>query len=289
MCDSGFNEIWNHILDEFGHREYWDRMRSDPRSIDELVSTALTESDEEIVSDAVCALQFRGTREVLARAETLCRSDCVAERCLGANILGQLGVPERTYPKECLSILLGMLGDEKEVDVLSAILIALGHLGQPEAIEPACRFCKHPDAEVRLGVVFALTGQENQAAIDVLIGLSRDKDAHVRDWATFALGQQIDLDTSAIREALVARLDDADYDTRCEAIVGLAERGDRRVIPIISRELASDCIGSLVVEAAATIPDPQFYPLLIALREWWDVCETSLNEAIEACSSSPND
>jgi hypothetical protein len=88
-------------------QEYWDRMRTDPRSIDELISTALTESDEDVVWNAVCALHFRGTEDCLARAEILCRSDSAKERCLGANILGQLGIPDRTSPRQCLSILLG--------------------------------------------------------------------------------------------------------------------------------------------------------------------------------------
>jgi hypothetical protein len=34
-----------------------------------------------------------------------------------------------------------------------------------------------------------------------LIDLSRDEDDEVRDWATFQLGSQMDLDTAEVREA----------------------------------------------------------------------------------------
>ncbi|OYV95779.1 MAG: hypothetical protein B7Z73_01935 [Planctomycetia bacterium 21-64-5] len=98
--------------------------------------------------------------------------------------------------------------------------------------------------------MLALTGHEEQAAIECLIRLSRDSDSDVRDWATFGLGSQCDLDTPQIRDALAARLDDTDDDTRHEAIVGLARRQDRRAIAAVGRELSSDCVSSLVLEAA---------------------------------------
>lgn len=283
-------------------QEYWDEMRGDPRSIDELVTAALTEPDENISWNAVAALHFRGTKDVLEKAEGLCRSDCTAERRLGADILGQLGVPERTYPRECVSLLLAMLDRETDADVLQAIFVAFSHLGEAEAIEPALKYRGHPDSEVRHGVVLALTGYEDQRAVNALIELSHDQDAHVRDWATFALGQQIALDTPGIREALAERLTDSDYETRCEGIMGLALRGDRQVIPVISRELASDSIGCTVVEAAIAIPDPQFYPLLLVMREvalqapsdaseestkMWQIAK--IDEAIEACRPSAFD
>ena len=199
--------------------EYQNRMRGDPRLVEELISVALSEPDENLAWEAVCTLQFRGTGEVLSRAKGLSQSSSPAERRLGANLLGQLGVPGRTFPKECLSILIQMLQEEKDAEVLSAILIALYHLGGDEAIEPAAQFYRHPDPRVRHGVVLALTGYEDQQAVDTLIGLSHDEDADVRDWATFGLGTQIDVDTPAIREALVERLNDVDVVTRCEAIV----------------------------------------------------------------------
>jgi HEAT repeat protein len=286
-------------VDDLKQQEYWAEMRGDPRSIDELVTTALTEPDEDIAWNAVVALHFRGTREVLEKAEALCHSICAAERRLGANILGQLGVPERTCPGECVSVLLGMLDHEVDADVLQAVFVALSHLGDADAIGPALRYQGHSDPEVRHGVVLALTGYEDQRAVDTLIELSHDQDAHVRDWATFALGQQIAFDTPVIRETLADRLTDSDYETRCEAIMGLALRGDRRVIPSISKELVSDSVGCSVVEAAAIIPDPDFYPLLLGLRDialqessdasndstkMWQIAK--IDEAIEACRPS---
>jgi HEAT repeat protein len=138
---------------------------------------------------------------------------------------------------------------------------------------------------------------EDPRAVDALIDLSHDQDAQVRDWATFALGEQIPLDTPVVREALADRLADPDDETRHEAIMGLALRGDRRVIPIIARELASDSVHYLAVEAATAMPNPQFYPLLLALRDvalrkssgaadestvTWQIAE--IDAAVEACS-----
>src|SRR4029077_14951716 len=107
--------------------------------------------------------------------------------------------------------------------------------------------------DVRYGVVFALMGHEDRQALETLAELTRDPEAHVRDWATFALGSQAEADTPELREALVSRLADEDDDTRGEALVGLARRGDWRVLTALRRELESGSVGSLAVEAAALI------------------------------------
>ena len=58
-----------------------------------------------------------------------------------------------------------------------------------------------------------------------------------RNWATFALGALSELDSPAIREALAARLADADDEVRGEAIGGLAKRQDERAVDAILGEL----------------------------------------------------
>jgi HEAT repeat protein len=258
--------------------------RDDARSVDELISVALGEPGEDHARDAIWVLRWRGTCEVFERASGLCRSFCPVERTLGADILGQLGIPDRSYPKSCLYILAGMLEAERDNGVLNSILIALSHLRDPGVIEPAARFRDHADPDVRYGVVFAMTGHEDPLAIETLIGLTGDPDADNRDWACFALGTQVEVDTPGLRDALAKRLADEDDNARCEALVGLARRRDRRVIPPLLKALASESVWSLEIEAASLIADPLLYPELIALRGWWDVDAVLLEEAIVACS-----
>jgi HEAT repeat protein len=257
-------------------------MASDPRTVDELVNAAHSEP-EDAAWEAVCALHFRGTKEVLLRAGSMCDSECPQERHLSADILGQLGVPTRTFPEESFTLLLRMLEREADAEVLQAIFVALSHLGDLRAIPLARRFSSHPDPEVRYAVVLATTGHDDRTAIDLLIEMTRDVDPLVRDWATFALGSQLDVDSSEIRTALAERLADADDETRGEALVGLARRGDRRVVPILREELAQESVGILIIEAAEVIGASELYPALIGLRERLRSTPDVLERAIAAC------
>jgi HEAT repeat protein len=206
--------------------EWRDRHENDPRTTLDLISAALCEPDEDLQWDAICVLHFRGNAEVLGAAKFLCRSSCEQERGLGADILGQLGVPDRTFPEESVAELLRMLQLETSPCVLEAIAFALGHYQHdPRAVHELVRFAHHREADVRYAVVHGLMGKVAPLAIATLIGLTEDPEAKVRDWATFALGSQIDLDTSEIRDALAARLNDPDEVTRAEAMAGLSRRG----------------------------------------------------------------
>jgi HEAT repeat protein len=262
--------------------------RRDTRTVDELVSAALCEVDEEAHWDAVNALQDEGSREVLQRASDLCGSPCSRERCLAADVLGQLGVPERTFPDECVALLLAMIESERNPMVLQAVLVEFSHLNDRAAIDAASKFVAHADPDVRHAAVLALTGHDERPAIQMLIALTEDPVPNVRDWATFALGTQTDADTPEIREALVRRLEDSDEVTRGEAFVGLARRKDRRVVPAVADELRGDCVGRLAVEAAELIAAPELHPDLVELLDWWDVDTTLLQRAIAACSPARN-
>jgi len=265
---------------------------SDRRSTDELIAAALAEivaADAEgddpeqwKPMTALNALQTRGGQDVFARAKALCQSSEPIERRLGASILGQLGAPRpaslATAPfyAESVAILLEMLAREKNAATLGDIAIALGHRHDPRAIPLLIGLRDHPDAGVRFGVVFGLMAYEDADAIKALIALSADEDDDVRDWATFALGSQIETDTPAIREALAARLTDANETVRGEALVGLARRHDPRVNKPLLSELTDllttppDEWGTLPFEAAEESGDPRFHAILMRLAAAWD-------------------
>jgi HEAT repeat protein len=109
----------------------------------------------------------------------------------------------------------------------------------------------------------------------------------VRDWATFELGSIVTADTPEIRDALVARLNDTDDMTRHEAIVGLAERKERRMLPALQEALSGLEVWSLAVEAAELMGEAVLLPALLALEErGWDVSPDLLKAAIVACEKS---
>lgn len=260
----------------------------DTRTNEELLHVALTQADEEVSGRAIRELHLRGGRDMFELACKLCVSPKARERRVGAAILGQLGAPNPIFPEETLATLLDMLEREQEPEVLNTIAVALGHRRDPRAIEPLVRFKDHPDERVRHGAVFGLLCQENELAIQTLMELSSDPDTDVRDWATFGLGSQVETDTPAIREALVARLTDEDENVRGEAMVGLARRHDRRMVEPLLTDLEAGWFGSLSTEAAAEIGDPRLYPALMRLREEWEGDKDDwrckkLEEAIEKC------
>ena len=259
------------------------------KSTDDLIQLSLTESNDRLQSEYIVTLQYRATIEVLNGAERLCKSNNIKNQEIGIRILGQLGIPERAFPNECLDILLQLWQTETNSDILCDVGIALGHLGDSKAISSLVKYKNHSHADVRYGVVSGLLGQENSQAVEALVELSGDIDEDVRNWATFGLGSQIEIDTDKIREALWQRLLKEPRDTEIsheiygEALVGLAIRKDRRVIKPLLAELQSNCVGVLAVEAAEEIGDRRLYNALIELKEWWDCDLDMLDRAIESC------
>jgi hypothetical protein len=243
--------------------------------------------------EAVRELHRRGTREVFDKAVELL-SGSTSQQVAGLDVLAQLGCMMRNsddrlpFRQDTIPHLLEAL-DSAHDEVKSSALVALGHQKLVEAIPAVVRLADDPSEDVRFSLAYALGGLDDDLAIATLIRLSEDGDEDVRDWATFGLGSLCERDDLVIREALYRRLDDKHEDTRAEALMGLATRGDQRSKPLLKQRLVGDSITRLEVEAAGAYADPEF---LQDLREWrerqsgnadaWFV--RALDEAIEACS-----
>lgn len=213
-------------------------------------------------------LHSRNERAIFDAAGQWCSSEKPWIKCLGADVLGQLGCKEDEEPPfggPSEPILTALLEESNE-EVLTSALMALGHLEIGD-FETICRYQAHESEDVRYAVAYCMGPRGDEKARAVLIALSADEDLDVRNWATFGLGTLSDVDNEAIREALVARLRDEDSEVRGEALVGLAERGDARAIPAILQELEQEEVSALVVTAAAKLPDPSFVPHLTDLAE----------------------
>ncbi len=235
-------------------------------STKELIENALSTDDEEKYWEYIRSLHIRGTKEVVDSAIKLCESDPIKSKVTGADILGQSGVPERSYPKEALSALRKLIKVENQnAEVLNAALVAIGHTQGPEDnedLEIVRDLCTHESADVRLGVVSALWGHEDSESISTLISLTHDQDPNVRDWATTGIGSIIEVDSEEIRLALLDRLQNEkqseEFDTYYEALMGLAVRKDSRASIEILKNLNQESPPTLVFEAAVEVGSLEF-------------------------------
>lgn len=250
------------------------------------LARAPEEDESESYWRVVTELHRKPCQAVFDRCRAWSSSVAAHERRLAADVLGELGYEERPFPfrNETIPVLTLLLADP-DATVVGSALVAFGHLGAEPAVVEIAALSRHPDSDVRRRVAIALLGIEAPVAIDTLVELSRDEEACVRDWSTFGLGAQLDLDTPRIREALLARAADLDGDTRAEALDGLVRRHDPRVLPFLLRALQSDQVGSLEVQSARDLGSAELVTSLERLKEWWDVDPELLDSAIAQCKT----
>jgi hypothetical protein len=136
-----------------------------------------------------------------------------------------------------------------------------------------------------------LSGSDQaESNLNRVIALTEDYDATNRDWATFILGHD-ERDTPAIRNALLARVDDPEERIRAEAIVGLARRDKMLALPFVRRALAAESAMVNIFEAAAIVADAS---LIDALREYAEAAPAdwdggTITDALHACETGVPD
>lgn len=215
--------------------------------------------------------------------ELIASSDPV-EREAGCDLLGHASNQNEGVRVETAAALVALAERESEGCVLWSLVRAIEMTYDQRAVPVLVTLAGHPDAEVRQQVACSFagiaTGLPDGPDIRALITLTRDRDPEVRNWATFTLGFQCEVDSPAIRAALWERTTDEYPDAREEGIHGLARRHDLRAVPLLAGLLDNpEGAHVLTFHAAQIMGVPELLP---ALREYEpDVVEATA--AVNAC------
>jgi hypothetical protein len=123
----------------------------------------------------------------------------------------------------------------------------------------------------------------------LLIAFTRDPDVSNRDWATMTLAVQ-QINTSEVRDALLAAAEDDDAAVRAEALVGLVQRDKELALPLVECELKREQCAYGTFQAATLLAHPS---LLEGLRGWTDQggapwIDAEIADAISACVAMTN-
>ncbi|WP_157531392.1 MULTISPECIES: HEAT repeat domain-containing protein [unclassified Kitasatospora] len=207
-----------------------------------------------------------------------------AERRTGCDLLGDAADQNEEIRTETATALVALAERETAVEVLRSLVHAVERTYDQRAVPVLVGFAGHPDAEVRREVAcsFAglVTGRPDGPEIRALITLTRDEEPEVRNWATFTLGFQAEVDSPEIRAALWERVSDGYPDAREEGIRGLARRRDPRAVPLLT-ELLDDPEGALTLtfDAAQLMGAPELLPALLT----YDPAGPGVAAAVRAC------
>jgi len=153
-------------------------------SID-VLAQFLTDPDERVSFAAARRLQLYGGEMAYELAKNMLDSKDIKAKILGVFILGQLDNPNFSFKKKTVPILLKLLKKTRSKNLRNEIIVALGHLSDPQALPHLLKFLESKDEETRISLAAALIGfPENKDAIKAMQKLRQDPSRLVRYWAS---------------------------------------------------------------------------------------------------------
>lgn len=151
------------------------------------------------------------------------------KRAAAAKRLGEL------HDQNSLPLLLPLLNDSSP-EVRFEVALALGKIGNPDAITSLAEAIKTEPREDVAMVMTKSLGNLGPAAIDPLINLTVTSRPLVRMTACRALGR---IGSHRAVDPLIRRLDDPDPNVRKTAIIALRRIGDPKGMEAIARKITS--------------------------------------------------
>jgi len=230
------------------------------------------------IDAAIRDLESRSVRARVLAAEALGRCPADDQARASAALRPRLydSSPDVRY---AVALALGELGDHNAVGPLVQLLddpepmpsqaaaVALGSIGDASAAEPLARALRGGRPELRLQAAIALPLVDPAGTLEPLQRALDDEDAEVRAAAAAALG---DLKQEPSRERL-AKLSatDPELTVRLEAAAALARLGDRRGTAVLVPLLDDRDYGLLAAEHLFRCPDPSAAEALRKVSTRW--------------------
>lgn len=217
--------------------------------IHELVAAALATDNEDDCLSIVCRTWKEcPADDVIAAAEDLLASRKVWPRFVGVFLLGYAGERDDYFRARKARLLRAHLDTERSPLVIGRALLSLGWSDTRKHDKLIVTYKDHPSASVRLKVAQACE-PSSRDVVAALCELTTDRNAEVRDWASFQLYKAPPRYRKQVVRALRARLSDPVPLVREEAIHSLAYQRDLSVIPYLQRELRDVALDPEVVDA----------------------------------------
>lgn len=253
----------------------------------------LTNKSRKTYWSNISELRSRPTESTYKQAYALASSHIDKEKIIGLDVLQQLGYDPRFNQKETIELHFKLLNEYQSNSVLISIFYGIGHNNENLSAKQISKLTEYKhikNTDVKYSLISALSGIENSKTINVLIEFMEDKAALIRNWSTFGIGTLTDISNPNVINALWNRVLDTDFETKSEAIFGLARRKDKQIKEVIISELNQGNYGSLLFQAIIAMPDKDFIsPLnqcLETVREdtddivngWQEVIEDTIEE-----------
>ncbi len=277
--------------------EYWETSRYkrlEQLTTDELLMIACRFRSNTVMHwSCIRILCFRGGDECFQKAAKLCYDTTPQIRRVGAEVLGEFGLPKYTHHKQCLLTLFHMLFNETNATTLGYVANYIAHPHwqfseevkcieeMPNLLEKCRELSSHRSSIYRAAIACALQVFSNSKVIaeatDLLINMMTDHSGDVRASASDSLSCMIENsfpdfneNDEKICQTFIHNLDDINSQVRGDALLSLVNAGYHPIRDRLIHELLGGDCHRYTFLAARAIDDPSLYPVLKQIENDYD-------------------
>ncbi|MBE7446104.1 MAG: HEAT repeat domain-containing protein [Planctomycetia bacterium] len=215
----------------------------DPSVVDVLIH-AISDKDEGVRIEIVQALGEIGDERAVKPLVNAMHDESLAVREKAAKALGKLG------KREAEGVLISALSSNTDLSVISAVIEALGQIGDTMAVDPLITFMTHKESIIRENTAAALGKLRDSRAVEPLVAALNDQQERVRWYAADSLGK---IGNPICVDSLIKLLSDTSARVRESAVTALGQIGNQQAIESLIKALqdsdkrvAEQAAGSLV-------------------------------------------